>query len=256
MALRLKPLLGMALAALIMLACVAPAAAEEPVLFVDELLPPFTLGEVGKTATGGISYDMLKEVFRRMGMEVRLDLMPWARAMKMAEYGRADGLPLLLPKEERKRFLVFTDPIVEGGDAVIYNKSLSPDFKWTGYDCLDGLSVGMVRGYSFNEDLLSEIKARAARIEYSVDVEANFRKLHAGRMDLVVEDSQTAKTAIHEHPEWLPALKISDKLLNSYFWHMGISRKSKLADKLPEINRVLDEMRKDGALARITRVDG
>jgi polar amino acid transport system substrate-binding protein len=232
----------------------AAAAGETAVLFVDEPVPPFLTGEAGGYATEGISHDLVKEVFGRMDLRARVKVAPWARALKMVEHGRADGLPLLLPKEERKIYMVFSDPILRGGDVLIYNRVYTPDFTWSEEKGFEGLIVGKVRGYSYKEELLQKMKGRARRIEESIDSETNLRKLHAGRVDVVVEDLVISKTVIRKHPKWRDSLAYWDELLTSYHWHMGISKKSPLAGRIAEINAVLEEMRRDGALAEIMRI--
>lgn len=230
--------------------------AEDNWLFVDEPLPPYSCGNVGERAKGGISYMLVKEIFKRMDMEARLELVPWARALKMLEYGRADGMPLLLPNGERAAFMVFTDPILEGGDALVYNIDRHPDFVWRGYESLQGLTLGLVRGYSYNTDLFRAMLEHAGGMEFSVDSEANLRKLQAGRVDVVIEELLTVRTILSKHEDWKPALRVWPELLTSYYWSMGISKKSRLAERLEEINAVLGMMREEGTLSKITSSDG
>mgnify|MGYP006285851959 CR=1 FL=1 len=240
------------LAALCILSAHVPSIrAGDELLFVDEPLPPFSYGEVGGFAEGGVSYELIREVFGRMGMDARLKLVPWARALKMAEFGRADGMPLLLPSEERKAYMVFTGPILEGGDALIFNKKLNPGFEWKGFDSLKGRTLGIVRGYAFSGGLMEKLMDNAEAVEYSESSKMNLRKLHAGRIDLVVEDLVITRTILQERGDWKKDLHIHPELLNTYQWHMGISRKSGLAHRMAEIQSVLEEMREDGTMSRI-----
>jgi polar amino acid transport system substrate-binding protein len=238
-------------AACILAAYVTSVSADDELLFVDEPLPPFSYGEVGGHAEGGVSYQLVKEVFGRMGMDVSLKLVPWARALKMAEFGRADGLPLLLPNTERKAYMLFTGPILEGGDALVFNKKLNPGFEWKGFESLNGRTLGVVRGYTYGGGLEHKLLDNAGAVEYSEDSRANLRKLHAGRVDLVVEDLVITRTILQERENWKKDLRIHPELLTTYHWHMGISRKSALSRRMVEIESVLEEMREDGTMAGI-----
>ena len=62
-----------ALAALLLSGATAPVAlaqrqCPERAVFIDEPVAPYALGEVGEQAQGGISLDLLQELFGRLGM--------------------------------------------------------------------------------------------------------------------------------------------------------------------------------------------
>jgi polar amino acid transport system substrate-binding protein len=248
-------LLAVALAVVvILLACGAKAAwSQDEVLFVDELLPPFSRGEVGKPPEGGMGLHLVNELFGRMGVEAKIILVPWARALKMVRHGKADGLPFLLERDERKFFLIFTDPVMDGGDALLYNRRRSPDFTWQGYASLKGLTVGMIRDYAYDDTLLESVHKHAGRIEYSESSEANLRKLHAGRVDVCIENVHVASAILLDNDAWRTDISIWDQMLTQFDWRMGISRKSPLAKRINEINATLAAMRRDGAMERIKR---
>lgn len=234
------------------LACQAsPVSAQDEVLFVDELLPPFSRGEVGKPPEGGMGPHLVNELFGRMGVKAKIILVPWARALKMVRHGRADGLPFLLERDERKFYMIFTDPVLEGGDALLYNRRISPDFAWRGPVSLTGLSVGIIRGYAYDDELMRSVRTHAGRIEYSESSEANLRKLHAGRVDVCIENVHVAGAILLDNDAWRADISIWDELLTQFEWRMGISRKSPLAGRIDEINAVLADMRRDGTLDTI-----
>jgi polar amino acid transport system substrate-binding protein len=233
------------------LCAVRPAASQDSVLFVDELLPPFSWGEVGKPPRGGMALEIMEELNKRIGLDARIVLMPWSRALKMVRHGKADGLPFLLATDERRFYLKFTGPVLESGDAVLFNYKEMPDFSWSGFESLEGLTVGMIRGYAYDEQLLVSVREHAGRIEYSEHSEANIRKLHAGRVDVVIENVIVARAVLLDQPGWRQDISIHDELLTHFKWHMGISRKSPLVQRIDEINAALAEMRRDGTLEKI-----
>jgi len=233
------------------LCAVRPAASQDGVLFVDELLPPFSRGEMGQPPSGGMGLQIINELNKRIGLDARIVLMPWTRALKMARHGKADGLPFLRATDERRFYLKFTDPVVEGGDAVLFNAARSPGLVWRGYESLEGLTLGMVRGYAYKKELEAESTEHAGRIEYSENSEANIRKLYAGRVDVVIENVIVARAVLMDHSDWREDISIHDELLTHFRWHMGISRKSPLAHRVDEINAALAEMRRDGTLEKI-----
>lgn len=218
---------------------------------MDEPLPPYTLGQVGGLSQGGITQKLLDAIFRRLDLKYEIQLVPFARAIKSAQAGKSDGLPLLMKNEERVQFLLFTDPILENKEVFYFSTEKTPHFQWTDYTDLKGLTIGLVNGYTYGEHFLAAIKQYDLEILYAKDTTENLRRLIAGRVDLTLEDESIVKTLLADFPEWKTRIQAADKLVTSYFWYMGVSKKSPLAERIEEINRILAAMRADGSLATI-----
>ncbi|MGE4297349.1 MAG: substrate-binding periplasmic protein [Desulfovibrionaceae bacterium] len=229
----------------------ADAEAPSPLVFVDEPFPSFSDGPMDGLAEKGISLDLLKAVCGRMGYGVHIKLMPFARALKTVRQGQADGIPLLVNTKERRRFLVFTSEIVHGREFFYYNHAKRKDFQWSGYADLKGLSIGLVRGYTYTESFESAVKQYGLNVEYVSDSELNLGKLAAGRIDVALEDEFLFRAVMEAHPQWRDALRPSPKPVSTYGWSMGISKRSPLARRVEEINRILHDMRRDGQLDAI-----
>lgn len=220
----------------------------DKVVFVDEPLAPYSLGEMGGLAQGGISYDLLAGIFGRLGMDFELRLVPWARVLKTVEHGKADGVPLLVKNAEREAYLVYTDPVVEIRDLLYYLPERLGRFQWEEYADLKGRSFALTTGYAYDEGFMSALEAFDFQVIRSRDTEANVRLLLAGRADLILEEESMMATLLAEHPEWESRISAAAKPVSSYFWYMGISRLSPLAGRVDEINQVLSDMREDGSL--------
>ncbi len=221
------------------------------VVFADEPLPPYNLGDLGGLSQGGISHDLMAEVFGRMGLEFELQMMPWARALKSAEFGQVDGLPLLMKNAEREAYLVFTDPVVENRELFYYLPDRLGDFSWGDFSDLKGRSIGLINGYIYDEGFLQAIDEQGIRVTRSQDIEDNMRLLLAGRVDLILEDETMVGPMFAAHPDWAARIRAARKPVSSYYWYMAVSRKSWLADRVGEINQVLADMRRDGTLDAI-----
>lgn len=217
-------------------------------IFVDEPMAPYDLGELGGVSQGGVSQEILAQIFGRMGMAFEIQLVPWARALKIVEHGEADGIPLLMKTPEREAYMVYSEPIVEHRELLYYLPERMGVFEWRDYADLKDLTVGLINGYTYGEGFLDALSTGAFRAVYSQDTEANFRLLLAGRIDLILEDETTAGQLLAARPEWSYRIRAMGKPVTSYYWYMGISRLSPLADHVDEVNRVLSDMRDDGSL--------
>ena len=239
------------LLALILLLGAGWLRAEDKVVFVDEPVAPYCYGELGGEATGGITSELLAELFGRLGLDFEIQLLPWARVLKTVEHGKADGIPLLMKNAEREAFLAYTDPVVENRELFYYLPERLGDFQWDTFQDIQGLKLGLITGYIYNEEFLRAVEQQHNPVVYSQDVEANFRLLLAGRVDLTLEDETLAQPVLAEHPDWAAQVRTAERPVSSYYWYMGISKLSPLAARMDEINSVLNEMRDDGSLEAI-----
>lgn len=228
------------------------AEAQGRLVFADEPVPPFCYGEPGGFAVRGIDYEILREVFRPLGREAVIELMPWERALKSVEHGRVDGMPALMVSPERERYMVFTDPVLTGHDRLFYHSDSARKFEeFKTIEDLEGLTMAVVSGYTFSENLLEFINSGRITVLYASDVEESLCWVFAGRVDCALEDEVMARYAMNNNPKWRSVVKMVEVPLSTYTWHMGLSRKSPVADMLDDINTVIQRLGRDGTLARI-----
>lgn len=229
----------------------SPAGERETVVFADEIIAPFTYGTFGDSAVGGKTLDMLEEVFSRLDMNVDLKLMPWARAMKSAQYGRVDGLPLLSIDEHRSEFLVFTEAILESRCIFYFRKRDTFSFGKNGLPKLQNARIGLVKGYNYGRDIEGPARRLGHTLVYSLNSEAGFRKLVNDRVDVVLDIEVVAQGVFAENPLWSSFISAAGQPYSELAWHMGISTFSPLVSRLDDINEVLREMRGDGTLEKV-----
>src|SRR5262245_53513286 len=85
-------------------------ATAEPLLFVTEPFPPFNFEDHGK-ASGAVP-EIVSAVCERIGAECRISVMPWRRALLMAEKGEAYGIFCLSKIPERDAKFYLGSPVV------------------------------------------------------------------------------------------------------------------------------------------------
>lgn len=243
------------LALLAALICAAPtsviAGEERPFVFMDEPIPPYTLGKEGEICEEGLTKEIFDELFGRLGLQYEIRLVPWARAMDRVSHGECDGIPLLMKNAERTVFLDYTDPVVENRESLYYLPKRMGDFQWKTFFDLTDYNIGMVRGYTYSEHFLAAIKTHNIQITYAKDSRMNFRMLQAGRVDMIIEDETVIKPFLDENPDWADQTASAAKPVSTYHWYIGLSRLSPLVKYIPAINHTLGTMREDGTLKRI-----
>jgi polar amino acid transport system substrate-binding protein len=223
----------------------------ESAFFADSPFPPYTIGELGEAPSGGIAVEIAEALFSRLGIELRIQLMPWRRVLKTVQTGRADGVLLLMRTEEREQYLAFTDLVYEGREVFVFNRLVRPSFAWETFSDVKSCTLGLVEGYTYGEAFLSAVDELDIAVDFADSTEQNLAKLAAGRVDLVVEDKRVVRCLLGSNPKWQSTLAFARKPVTVYPYYMGISLASPLVTLLSHINGALGAMREDGTMAEI-----
>ena len=166
------------------------AMAQETITVRADLWAPFN-GDPASDKPGYV-IEIMKAVFEPNGIKVDYKTMPWTRALKELEEGKIDAA-VGAAKDDCPNAIF---PELEIAD-IRYAFFALPDAKWSykGVASLDQVKLGSVESYSYSEDLDKYIAS--ARASGKVEVmagdgalEKNIKKLHVGRIDVVVEAPQ------------------------------------------------------------------
>ena len=106
---------------------------------------------------------LCREAFRRAGYELELKFIPWIRALEMAKYGYYDGVMGAYYNDERTRYFHFTDPIYQIREVFVVRKGFSVEY--SELEDLMGMSVGIIKGYSYE----SELRSMGLELEATMD---------------------------------------------------------------------------------------
>lgn len=216
----------------------------ETVQFVTTNYPPY----YGKDLPhGGVVTQITVEAFRRSGYTLKVEWLPWARAVDVAKEGRADGIMGIWYAKEREEFFVYSLPLLNT-QLGFYRRADS----WISFKNLQDLKpyrVGVVlastRPKGFDDAGLM--------VDEAVDAEANLRKLDARRIDLALIEKAAAEYLINnkliQFKDWLVWLDPPVALMPMY---VVFSRKTHDYEKKRNaLNKGLKEMEMDGTLARL-----
>lgn len=153
-------------------------------LICDEW-PPYQI--VKNNQISGFSAAVVSTVLQRMGVaEIELSVYPWKRAVMMMKRGAADGLFSANYTKPRTAFARYPDEAIVQAPWVIWTRE-EDGLTFDSWKDLAGLSVGLVRGYSYTPEFWQFVRDQAC-YEEVVDDEQNFKKLSAGRVDVIVAE--------------------------------------------------------------------
>ena len=206
-----------------------------------------------KMKNQGYVAEVVKEAFKRSGTDVVLQFHQWSRVVGLAKAGKVDGYFPEYISEEVKQYAAFSAPMP--GGPLGFFKQTGQDISYAALEDLAGKKIGVVKGYvntrEFDQaDFLTKDPAK--------DDLTNFKKLLAGRLDLLVADKFVGKHLVKTHmPDKAGQVEFMAKPLAELDLYLCISNKAGgQSDKVKAFNKGLEEMTADGTLDKILKSHG
>lgn len=160
--------------------CPANSIAGQKLSFATDSFPPYYYSENG-TAKGS-AYELLRLTFNKMKIPFSLNFVPWQRGYLLAVNKKTDGIPGAAWTHSRAQQLYFPSEPLVVTEIVIFHRNKTP-FQYTDMSSLKNKRIGIIRGYIYGEPFDSN---NVCLKEHGESLKQNFRKLAAGRIDLVI----------------------------------------------------------------------
>jgi len=194
--------------------------------------------------------EIVTAAFKKVGYQVGIKYVPWARAVADAKAGKADGLHGAWYSKEREQWFAYSDKL-PGNEIVLFRRKGTEPQAFTGYDDLQPYKIGVVRGY-VNPP---EFDAANLRTEEANSDKLNLTKLAKERVDLILIDRALAKYILaSELTEYKDDLEAVDPPLTIEYLYMLISKET--ADyqrKVDDFNKGLKALTADGGVDEIMK---
>ncbi|MBV7534546.1 transporter substrate-binding domain-containing protein [Duganella sp. sic0402] len=226
------------------------AAPAEPLRLLSFDLPPFVEARADGAAQGA-AVEMVREIFARMQIGARLQLYPLARSLAMFDSGQADGIFTVKKTPERMAQYAFSSrPLFTQETMLFVRKDSSIRFNGD-LRVLAGRVVGVVRGASYG-DVFDQAAAKGvfARIESVSRDESSFRKLLAGRIDVVVSGREVGWATLRRLGAARSA-RVAGKPLETTGGYLMFNKGTVDVRFLRKLNATIAGMQKDGSVSRI-----
>lgn len=157
--------------------------------------PPFSMllpnGEIG-----GINVDINRLTLERLGCQVTLVKLPWARALKELELGRLDVLPGAFRRPEREVYAYFSGIILQPSRNILFMRKGDPardglhgllDLLGTSFRL--GAQVGVSYGESYQQLLAND--DFASRVFFNPSRGNLWHMIDKGRLDGIIADENS-----------------------------------------------------------------
>jgi len=200
----------------------------------------------------GISVDLVRAAFERMGYKVKIELYPWARCQAMVAHGSADAFFSAYKTLEReKKYDYGHEPLfveknvffVRKDSAITYSGDIAS---------LKPYTVGTYTGYVTLEEYIAS--GVLDKVDYSGNVEESINKLEAGNrnIDLLLNTDfviwyAAEKMGLADQFKELPVA------FSEYPTYMAFTKTKDLSLVIAETDTELKKMKEDGTYEAIVQ---
>jgi len=201
----------------------------------------------------GYVAEVVKEAFKRGGIEVELKFYQWSRVVGLAKAGKVDGYFPEYYADGVKEYAAFSEAMP--GGPLGFFKRKDQDISYNTLKDLEGYKIGVVKGYVNTEEFDN---AAFLTRDIAKDDLTNLKKLAAGRLDLMVADKFVGTFLMNANlPDKAKEIEFLAKPLAEPELFVCISNKVEgQADKVAAFNKGLAEIKADGTLDKILKANG
>ena len=223
------------------------AMAMQTVRYCDyPVYPPISWSD-GKQVRG-LAPSVVKNLFGRLGYEVEIVVLGnWKRCLLDAAEGRVDVV-LAYSTAQREQSMVFsTVPVLREEVALFINRQRPVKFERL--EDLAHYRGVLLFGESYGVDF-DRLVGQHQNIEWVSDSRQNFGKLIRGRIDFITSERRTGELYVDNLPGAQDVISLPNALSVDYL-RVAVSRKSPLANHMPEIDEQLKRMVDTGEIERL-----
>ncbi|WMW65970.1 transporter substrate-binding domain-containing protein [Nitratidesulfovibrio liaohensis] len=234
----------------------AALCSEEFYVMSEQNAPPYVFIENGKKK--GIDYDIIIEAARRMGIDVKIDFVPWLRMYKSLENGACDGGSAFFHIKERESFVIYINPPIHHSSYVVFVRS-GEEFEYSSPASLYGKRVGVTRGYRLNKEFSEAVTSGKINIEEVDNVSLNIQKIVTGRLDCMVSNRDATLIQLRNAGLSGKIVPLEHPVIEARGLHLVLSRAGRYAKDRNFISRlesVLRTMKEDGTFQNIYSLYG
>lgn len=213
--------------------------------------PPYT----GSQLDGhGYASKLVREALKRSGIEVDIEFHQWTRVIGLAKKGEVDGYFPEYYGEHISTFAMLSSPFP--GGPLVFFKLKDRDIGFTYLNELNPYTIGTVKSYTNTKEFDD---AEFLTKEPVKDDLTNFKKLAAGRIDLLVADKLVGNYLLKEHmASWSGNIEFINPPLNRAMnLYVCFPKSQPLSPAyLKAFNKGLRQMQKDGSLNKLRKEYG
>jgi len=210
--------------------------------------PPYQYEENGKVK--GLATEIIKEVFHRMGDDVKISIYPWKRSLELVKNGSADAVFTVYHTTEREAFLDYCAEVLIQQKTAIFVLRNSK-VKYSGHlEDLQSESFGVVLGVNYGDKFELFTKKNQPKIASYYDGLSNMRGMLTGLHSITVSNVLGATTILKSMNKE-SQVKMLEPVLQDIASYLAFSKAAKLTNIRDKFDKTLKQMKADGTYKKI-----
>lgn len=223
----------------------AARAAPEVVIALDAQNPPFMYADRDGQAHGVYAL-LLRTLFARLDVPMRLVCLPWPRALSGLE--RAEhGVGGIYATAERQARYDFSQPLHVETIKVYARRGALRIFERI--EDLRGLRVGVLRGWSYGDAFDAAARGGLLQIEPVAADAQNFGKLERGFLDVALAIEQAGDVLLASGD--YPSVRALPNPLTENPTYLAFNKSAQQKALLARFDEQLEKLRRNGEHARL-----
>jgi len=196
----------------------------------------------------GLAIDLVTSALKRAGYTPYVQVDSLQRILEGGKTGDYDVFATPWYTMDRDQYLHFSQPYLESHIRFIKRKDSA--FEYTGFDDLEGITIGVIKDYAYDEDFNQSPAIK--KIDES-SLLGNLHKLIEKEIDLTLDDERVLRYQIRRFmPGNTAKLEILEKPLVVRGVNIGVSRKNPDHTKIvADFDNAITAMKQDGSYDRI-----
>lgn len=230
--------------------------AKDNISIVSDPFPPYTICKMGEIPREGVALDIVDELFSHIeGIEVNyMPCIPWKRVLYSTEQGKVDITFPILKNDEREKKYYYSKPVLPAETSMFYLAEKFPNgLNWDTLSDFNNKKICVIDGWGVHNYLEKEQKKNGYTykiVAISGTGESCFNQLQKKRIDIYATNKTVGIVQIKELG-LSKIFKVAKKPLYTKDFYMAFSKKSDAHKFLPEINKIINQMKLDGTTEKI-----
>lgn len=212
----------------------------EQLIFGTDAWPPFRF--INGNQITGFDIDLIKEVGRRLKVDVKINRCPWGRCLHQMKTGEIDMMTGLAYRKERAEYILYAEAPYFACTTLFYVKKGLED-KIRSYKDLYEYEIGYVLHSAYFAPFDKDPKLK----KYGVTTEKQLLKMLVyDRLKVIIGTSCQVDYDIAVQNLWGFVRKAAYRPDNRVDLFLGVSKASGWAKKIDQINALILQMKADG----------
>lgn len=190
----------------------------------------------------GALAEMARIALQLRGLETQFSIVPWARAVSMMQQGEADALlPVYMSENNLKRYHL-SESVLDVDS--VFMRLKETDIPYTTPQNLQGWRIGTVQHTSYKKNLADLGIFLVEEVPHEIQ---NYRKLVAGRIDMMLDTRETLERMLDSLPaDERKETVFLDPPLHTKSLHMAFAPTSRGRQLRNIFNEGMNEVRAKG----------